>query len=297
VLHNLRAANTLLGAHRPAIASTNFLILFEKMAGWFLPGSLLNQTLGILLFVLLAAALLAASNRQRRAAWAARVGEGKVFPSLAFAMAYGAMLVFTISTSEHQVPGSQRIHALLLPVFLVLMGSALQDLAPRLPKRVAYLPVGSLMLAGFLLWLALPLYRIQVYVRASMDQGDVSAYNIYNTRTLRESDIVAHIQGLDFGEDEKVYSNNEAAAWFYLRRMIYRLPRYGEEAGGLGLETALGDFGGWPAPGEEATLIWFERELDYKEFVPTPEQMEGFIRLNITFAGRYGDVYEMEMGD
>jgi hypothetical protein len=294
LFHNLQVGDTLLGAHRPAIASTNFLIIFEKMAGWFLPGSLLNQALGILLFAVLAAALLAASNRRRRADWTARLGSQTLFPSLAFAMVYGAMLVFTISTSEHQVPGSQRIHAMLLPVFLVLVGSAVHDLGPKLPKRVACLPVGSLLLAAFLLWLSLPIYRAQVYVRAALENGDVSAYNLYNTRTLRESDIVAHIQGMELAENEKVYSNNEAAAWFYMRRMIYRLPRYGPEVG-IDLTTAMRDFGGWPGAGEEATLVWFERELDYKEFVPTPEEMQGFVRLSITFAGRYGDVYEMEM--
>jgi len=56
LLFNLPHGGTLLGEHRPAIASTNFLILFEKMAGWFLPSSLLNQTLGILMFAVLAAA-------------------------------------------------------------------------------------------------------------------------------------------------------------------------------------------------------------------------------------------------
>jgi len=73
---------------------------------------------------------------------------------------------------------------------------------------------------------------------------------------------------------------------------------------GVGTETEEGEdladvmrsFGGWPAAGEAAMLIWFERELDYKELVPTPEEMQAFISLTITFAGRYGDVYLMEVG-
>ena len=295
LVHNLPANGTLLGAHLPSIPLTNFLITFEKMAGWFLPGSLLNQALGILLFALLTLALLAASNRQRRAAWAVRLQTAALLPSLGFVLVYGAVLVFSISTSEHQGPGSQRIHAMLLPAFLALLGSAITELAPRLPKKAAGLPVRSLLLAAFALWLILPLYRLQVYVKASMQNGDVSFYNLYNTRTLRESDIVAHIQARQFGEDERVYSNNEGAAWFYLRRRIYSLPRTETEEG-EDLADVMRSFGGWPAAGEAAMLIWFERELDYKELVPTPEEMQAFISLTITFAGRYGDVYLMEVG-
>jgi len=88
--------------------------------------------------------------------------------------------------------------------------------------------------------------------------------------------------------------NNEGAAWFYLRRQIYRLPRYNPETGDE-LNTALQGFSGWPNPDETATLIWFKRELDYKEEVPTPEQMEGFIRLTPTFNGRNGNIYLMDV--
>jgi len=296
LLHNLPANGTLLGTHRPALALTNFGLIFEKMAGWFIPGSLVSPGVGILIFALLLAGLLAASNQERRAARIARLQDAALFPSLMFALMYGAMLVFTISTSEHQPLGSQRIHVVLLPVFLVLVGSALQNLPPKLPGRMAGLPVRKLLLAAFVVWLALPIYRLQAYVSASLENGDVSYYNLYNTRTLRQSDIVAHLQELELGEDEKVYSNNEAAAWFYLRRRIYRLPRYDAEAGGE-LAAAMQTFDGWPAPDEQARLVWFERELDYKELVPRPEQMQEFIQLTITFAGRYGDVYEMKIGD
>jgi hypothetical protein len=151
-----------------------------------------------------------------------------------------------------------------------------------------------MLLAAFALWLLFPLYRVGVYVLASRAEGDVSYYNLYNTRALRQSDIVAHIQGLEIPENERVYSNNEGAAWFYLRRRIYRLPRYDAEAG-ESLEAAMRSFKGWPGADELATLIWFKRELDYKELVPTPEAMQPFIRLTPAFTGRYGIVYLMDV--
>lgn len=289
VLHNLPGNGTLLGEHRPSIAITNFVFLFEKMAGWFLPQSWVSGFVGLLLFALVILVLITLSDRKRRRAWVALIQNPALFASVAFALVYGAVLIFSISTSEHQVVGSQRIHAILLPAFLVLAASA-TTLLPRLNGRW----LRGALLAGFALWLLLPVYRVQAYVRASMENGDVSYYNLYNTRTLRESDIVAHLSTLEFTDEERVYSNNEGAAWFYLRRQIWRLPRYDAEAGET-VAAAMASFAGWPAADENATLVWFERELDYKDMVPTPEQMQHFIRLTPTFSGRYGDVYLMDV--
>jgi hypothetical protein len=105
---------------------------------------------------------------------------------------------------------------------------------------------------------------------------------------------VQELSSIKFGADEKVYSNNEGAAWFYLRRRIYRLPRYNAEAGET-LENALANFDGWPDADQQATLIWFERELDYKDLVPTPDEMQATIRLTPIFTGRYGDIYLMDI--
>lgn len=289
VLHNLPATGTLLGAHRPSIAGTNFVFLFEKMAGWFLPQSWVGGFIGLLVFAGAVAGLVAASNQPRREAWLARMQSPTLFAAVAFALVYGSVLVFSISTSEHQVAGSQRIHAILLPVFLVLAGSAAQLLPPIRSRGIR-----NVLFVVFILWLLLPLYRVQAYVRASMEHGDVSYYNLYNTRTLRQSDIVAHLTTLEFSGGERIYSNNEGAAWFYLRRRIWRLPRYDAEAGQT-LADALANFDGWPAADENATLVWFERELDYKEMVPTPEEMQPYIRLTPTFTGRHGDVYLMDV--
>jgi hypothetical protein len=294
ILHNLPANGTLLGSHRPSIALTNFLLLFEKMAGWFAPGSWLTGALPFVLFLSAAVALHFLAKPKQQAAWHAKLVDQNFLPSMVFFFVYGAVLVFAISTSEHQVPGSQRIHAVLLPAFLLLAAMTISELQPKLPKKLAGIPFQTILLAGFALWLLLPLFRVQAYVRASLQEGDVSFYNLYNTRTLRESDIVHQLSTMVFGADEKVYSNNEGAAWFYLRRRIYRLPRYNAEAGET-LENALVNFNGWPNADEQATLIWFERELDYKDLVPTPDEMQGYIRLTPIFTGRYGDIYLMDI--
>jgi hypothetical protein len=292
IFFNYRLTGSILGAHLPANPWGNFVAAIEKWGGWFLPESALQivPPLGVAAILVLIIALL--SNRARWSAWLKRMQSAELLPSAIFYLVYGATLIFAISYPEHHVSGSQRLHVVLLPMFLVLAAVTAQEFLPSLPIKSK--TVHNILLVVFAFWLLFPLYRVQAYVRASSENGDVSYYNLYNTRTLRESDIVAEIQAREFGEDERVYSNNEAAAWFYLRRRIYRLPRYDAELG-QDLEAIVTEFDGWPPADGLATLIWFERELDYKELVPTPDMLSDFIRLTSIFVGRYGNIYLMDV--
>lgn len=292
LLFNYRLTGSLLGSHLPSEPIGLFVAWVEKTVRWFVPETILNITPPLILLALLLAVLAIRSSQGRWQSWLRRAQDAAILPSAIFFLVYGLMLVFAISYPEHRVAGSQRIHAVLLPALLVLAAVTAQEFLPHLPRKPRFLR--SLALGFFALWLLFPLYRVGAYVRASLENGDVSYYNLYNTRTLRESDIVAHIQSLQLSEDEKVYSNNEGAAWFYLRRRIYRLPRFDPELG-EDLGEVMRGFAGWPTPDETATLIWFKRDLDYKEMVPTPEQMQAYIRLTPTFTGRYGIVYLMDV--
>ena len=289
IFHNLPATGTLLGAHRPSDAVGNFTVAIEKIVGWFIPEIVLQLIPALFIAALLLLTVIAVSSKSRWASWFNCIQRHAILPSAIFFVIYSAMLMFAISYSEHRVPGSQRIHAVILPMLLVLAAVTVQELLPKIKPTWR-----TLLLVSFVFWLLFPLYRVAVYVSRSLQSGDISYYNLYNTSTLRESDIVAKLQMLDVVPEEKIYSNNEAAAWFYLRRQIYRLPRYDAEVG-KDLETAIRTFTGWPASEENATLIWFERDLDYKELVPTPDQLQEFIRLTPIFTGRYGNIYLMDV--
>lgn len=287
--HNLPATGNILGAHRPSEPVGLFVVAVEKTIGWFTPESLLNYVPALAIAAFVVALIVIRGTRSRWISWLQRIQDSKILPTAIFFLVYAAMLVFAISYSEHKVPGSQRIHVVILPALLILAAITAQEFAPKLKTGWR-----KFLLVLFGLWLLFPLYRVGTYISTSMQSGDVSYYNLYNTRSLRESDIVAELLKAQFAIDEKVYSNNEGAAWFYLRRRIYRLPRYNAEAE-EDLNTALQEFTGWPNPDELATLIWFKRELDYKEEVPTPEQMQAHIRLTPTFTGRNGIIYLMDM--
>jgi hypothetical protein len=289
LFHNLPLGGTILGAHRPSNALGNFNSAVEKVVSWFVPESILAFIPPLLLLAAVLALWLLRSNRARWADWRQRIFQPQVLPSAVFFAVYSAVLIFGISYSEHRVPGSQRIHALLLPSLLVLGILTLQVFFSTLSRKWR-----AILLAVFALWLLFPLYRTAVYVQASKINGDVSYYNLYNTAAIRESDIVAELRQRDFEPNERVYANNEAAAWFYLRRQIYRLPRYDAELGD-DLGEVITTFPGWPPADQTATLIWFERELDYKDLVPIPEQMQNYISLDIIFSGRYGDIYLLDV--
>lgn len=294
VFHNYRLTGILLGTHQPSYPPGLFVAAVEKVASWFVPERILLSVPPLALFGVLLLALALRSTRPRWAAWQQRSLAAPLLPAAAFTLVYGAMLVFTISYSEHRVPGSQRLHAALLPCLLVLGYTLYQEFGPRLQGAWR-----GLALAAAALWLLFPLYRTVEYVRSSHAEGDVSYYNLYNTRALRQSDFAAHLSQFPFQPEDKVYSNNEGAAWFLLRRRIYRMPRYDGETQ-ASLQAALAEFEGWPAPDDTAWLVWFSDALDYKRDVPTPQQMREHIpastmRVLSNYGSGYGEIYVLDV--
>lgn len=293
ILHNYRLSGLLLGSHQPAYPPGLFIAFIEKVASWLLPERILLLVPPLALFGVLLALWALRSTRQRWARFVQQLLSAPLLPAAAFTLVYGGMLVFAISYAEHRVPGSQRLHALLLPCLLALAAAAWAHFGPRLSGLWR-----TLALLAACLWLALPLYRTVEYVRRSHAEGDVSYYNLYNTRGLRQSEFAEYVSQLPLQATDKVYSNNEAAAWFLLRRQIYRLPRYDGETQ-ASLEASLQAFDGWPAADETAYLLWFGNALDYKRDVPTPEQMqailpESTLRVLSNYRSGYGDVFILD---
>ncbi|MCW5874359.1 MAG: glycosyltransferase family 39 protein [Anaerolineales bacterium] len=293
IFHNYPLSGKLLGTHQPAYPLGLLVAFIEKVASWFVPERILLIVPPLALFGLLLVLLAVRSTRQRWAAFGQQLLSARLLPAAAFTLVYGGMLVFAISYSEHRVPGSQRLHALLLPCLLALAAAAWAHFGPRLTGMWR-----TLALLAACLWLAFPLYRTAEYVRRSHAEGDVSYYNLYNTRGLRQSELAEHLSQLALQPEDKVYSNNEAAAWYLLRRQIYRLPRYDGETQ-ASLEAALLAFDGWPASSDTAYMVWFGNELDYKRDVPTPEQMQAILpastlRVLNSYRSGYGDVFILD---
>lgn len=132
LFHNLPSNGTLLGSHRPSDFIGLFIVAAEKVVGWFLPESLLRLMPALVIATILALVLIVRSSRARWSSWFQRIQHSSIFPSAIFFAIYSAMLVFAISFSEHRIPGSQRIHAVILPVLLILVAVTWQEFAQRL---------------------------------------------------------------------------------------------------------------------------------------------------------------------
>ena len=288
--HNLPVTGALFGRHANAEPIGNSISAIEKVVSWFFPAAVLNLTPVWMYPIAIIGFLLALGNKKRWHAWLQKAQSSAILPSLIFILVYGAMLIFAVSTSEHRFLSSQRIHVIILPSLLVAAVITARSLLPRPSASWLHFIFG---LFGF--WLAFPAGQVWNYVSSSREKGDVSEYNIFNTRALVESDIVRKLRESSLNEFERIYSNNEAAAWFYVRREIRSLPRCQLDLCADYIKAAEA-FPGWPSPSERAILLWFERELDYKDQIPTPEKLQEVIPLEIIFLGRNGDMYLLAPG-
>lgn len=281
-LHNFPISGHLFGQHLPAYPLENLLLSFQKIAEWFVPRSVLAVIPAWALALFLLAAVLIMG---RAVAWVPvgrALGQPASLPAVIFTLVYGGMLLFNTSTLEHRLPGNDRIHLVLLPVGLVLAAGLADALLPnsgwlgRVPRWLGW--------SVFLLWLVFPLHNVQKYVRSSYHEGDVSKYNIFNTRALRTSDLAEFLRQSPPAPDQPLYSNNEAAAWFLLRRQVAPSPRAEPSA-----------LANWLAQARPGWILWFEGDLDYKNFLLAPEELENVLDLQGVFASRSGDIYQFSI--
>ena len=284
--HNFPVSGEFFGSHQQADLVGNIISAAQKFTSWFLPANW-PGLLQILMVATPLLVLISLSTRERGGIWLQRLQSSDILPIALFFAVYGAMLIFAISYSEHRYLSSQRIHVIILPALLVLIALTAQIFAPRLTPGWR-----NILFAFFGLWLAFPLTQAIDYVSSSRKEGDVSDYNVYNTGVLRESDIFAALQTMQFGDGDRIFSNNEAAAWLYTRQRVYSIPHCKDESCD-DFTQALQQSDSWPKDHETAILIWFKRDLDYKGFLPTPELIQQVVSLTPTFTGRFGVIYRI----
>jgi hypothetical protein len=120
-------------------------------------------------------------------------------------------------------------------------------------------------------------YRTLKYIRVASQTGDIN-YNFINTSELRESELVTYIQR-SLLPKSRIYSNNEAVAWFYLRQTVLELPD--------------SQSANWPPSGEHGFIVWFGKPLDYKPNLIELDRLEELGWITQIFASETGNVYEL----
>jgi hypothetical protein len=279
-LHNLPADGSLFGERTAAVPLDNLGIIWQKISGWFAPSDFFVTQTAQLILAIAFLGLVLAVLRKDLPNIRDRFLSPFVLPSLAFFVIYMGMLIF--QTSRHfRFIGLDRVHVAILPTLVLLVLTLLDQITPKKLRKLPAL-IGQGALAILLLAILIfPITNLAAHAFSIAKNGDIY-YNILNTRELHDSELLEYVQHLEIEEDEIIYSNSEAAAWFFLRRSVALLPHVtGDEEPD------------WPPEGERGYLIWFHGPLDYRESIVRPDTALERGWLTLMFESDQGDVYAL----
>lgn len=289
IAHNWILHNSLFGDRGYAQPLGNIYIAVEKVLYWFIPYSIIQRTnpIVLLIFILLAALLIIQPESWRR--WLARLSSAEILPLLLFTILYGLTLVFLVSYSEHHFYRVDRLHiALIFPV-LAFLASAAVTLRLRWESMHRSWVVKVLAGVAFLVWLAYPINNSRKYIVRSLAEGEAEN-NLYNTRALRESEIVQYLESNQFLPNETLYSNHEGAAWFYTRHNVLVMPQGDrQEEDQQDAAKVLEQYASWPP--EPGYIIWFD--LGFKLHVLPPDELTSHAVITPLFESESGGVYQV----
>jgi hypothetical protein len=280
LFHNLPADGTLFGERTAAVPAENIGITWGKISSWFAPPDFFETDTPLLIFVVLVVVALFANRRADWSSAGQRAASPAVLPSAIFFVAYLGVLIF--QTSRHfRFVGLDRVHVAILPSLMLLVFVSLDQLLAKAGSKFSTAIRQSAVLIVLVSLMLFPIINFAAHAFAISKSGDVY-YNILNTPGLHGSGVVEFVRALELADNEVMYSNSEAAAWFYLRRPIAQLPHVED-----------GERPDWPPAGERGYLIWFHGALDYRETIARPEVPFERGWLQLVFESSQGDVYQL----
>jgi hypothetical protein len=287
--HNYLQTGILFGVRLPPNPQGNLETTIEKAVHWFIPYSVTNRIPEWAILGLVLTLLLTGNRFAEWRNWARQIAGAKFLPSLVFLILYTGVLIFNVSYSEVRWPFMDRIHIIILPSLMALGFLIIRTLTPIYIRRFPPNSLRIIAIALFVVWLAYPLNNVQKYLRSAFDNGEVSEYNLYNTRALNESGIREFIQSLSINANDKIYSNYEPLAWFYTRRTILKLPQGPVSTEPPNPDEVLKNYPGWPGSDGAGYVIWM-KELGFKEYVLSPAQLSSRADFHLLFTSKQGDV-------
>jgi hypothetical protein len=280
--HNYLGFGTLTGPRYSPNPLENIRITLEKVTHWFIPGTIMLRSgiwiwIGLGMIVLMTGLYFAWKNGRLKTL----PGSAHLLSALVFLLIYGLTLIFMLSFKEHRPLLVDRIQiVLLVPLLVVIMECLSALLLPLRGWHARLLHI--LLLTGFALWLIYPVNSSYRYIVDSLQEGDVSPYNLHNTRAIRESDLAGYLESHPLAEEAVLFSNYNETAWFLTRRQVEGIPTADKAKS-------------WPTLGEQTYLIWFGLpELSYMpKTMLTLEQIATQVNLESVFSSPDGMVYRM----
>ena len=289
-LHNYLRTGILFGVRMPPVYLGNFLVTLEKAEHWFLPATLTNVIPSWVLALIILLVLISGNRLADWERWANHLSTAQFLPSLVFFILYLLILVFNVSYWEVRYPYMDRIHIIILPALLALMFLTLRELTPFYIRKFNSQKLQLFSIVVFLIWLSFPIYNIQKYMKKAFYQGDVSEFNMYNIPVLRDSGIQEYLSAQPAAEEQKLYSNYEAAAWFLTRHSITKLPFGDVTEKRVNAEEVLQRFPIWPGEDGNGYVLWI-KALSFKPYVLRPDQLIERADFQLLYTSKVGDIY------
>lgn len=293
IFHNIIGYGTFWGNLASIVLPwENLRLSLVKMLSWFIPlrfipelvikNPLLPLAIVFLLFMVF-------NRRKEWQAWGQAALSPRLFPTLLFLPVSILGLMVSIATADHVDLRSDRYYVgLLVPVLAWLYVTAEHLVHPHIKLRPATINVLSAMI--FIIWSIYPVHEIWEFVIASRQNNGIAAYNIYNTKEVRNSETIAFVNELLAKNDEiNLYSNNPNSVWFITRHTVKLLPWLNK---GIPFDaTVANNLSGWP--GEQAGyIVWLKP--DHFEVTVTPDELTQVARLELVFSSFDGDVYYVQ---
>jgi hypothetical protein len=290
LFHNYLQTGILFGVRMPPVYLGNLQVTIEKAAHWFVPLTLTN-VIPLWAIALVGLMLLAIGNRPADwKRWTTSLVNPHFLPSFIFFILYLSILVFNVSYFEVRWPFMDRIHIIILPALLALIFLTIRELTPSYLRNLEPRKLQILSVIVFLFWLSFPLYNIQKYMKKAYFQGETSEYNLYNIPVLRESGIEEYLISQPIDQNQKIYSNYEAAAWFLIRKHITKLPHGDAEEKRVNAAEVLKEFPAWPGKDGDGYVIWI-KALSFKPYVLHPNQLAERANFELMHWSKGGDIY------
>ena len=289
-LHNYLQTGILFGLRLSPVYFGNFLVTLEKAEHWFLPATLTNLIPAWIILLVVLLVLFTGNRTSDWKRWLNRLASPSFLPGTIFFILYLLVLVFNVSYWEVRYPYMDRIHIIILPALLALIFLTIRELTPFYLKKFTPRKLQLLSIIVFLVWLSFPIYNIQKYMKKAFYQGDVSEFNMYNISVLRNSGIKEFLSSQTAADDQKLYSNYEAAAWFLTRHVITKLPFGDVNEKRVNAEEVLQQFPNWPGADGHGYVLWI-KALSFKPYVLKPEQLTERADFQLLYSSKGGDIY------
>lgn len=290
--HNYLQTGILFGVRMPPNPQGNLETTVDKAVHWLVPYSVTDRVPEWLILSLILVIIITSNRLVDWKRWGRQIVSSKFLPSLVFLFFYLNVLIFNVSYQEVRWPFMDRIHIIILPSLMAVGFVTIRELMPFYLRRIPHGRLQTAMVVIFIVWLAYPVNNIQKILRSAVQNGETSEYNLYNTRAQNESGIRDFVESLPITETDKIYSNYEPIAWLYTRHTILKLPQGPVSPDPPDPVDVLKNYPDWPGADGAGYVIWM-KELGFKEYVLSPEQLTSKADFELLFTHKQGDVYRI----